>query len=260
MLLSGRSGVGKTWGSIEFPDVFYIDVENGASEPHYLDKLKDAGALYMGPADGAQDAVPVVEAIHQLITQKHDRKTVILDSITKWWMVQISEAEKSVGSQYGADKKEAIKWMRRLIRNLDQLDMNVLLVAHAKPQWDDGTVIGDTFDCWDKLEYELDLWCEVTLEGSKRIATVRKSRVEAFPVGKRFPWSYDTFADAYGRSDVEAKSKATKQSKILEQLIAEHEVPEATVEKWLEKAGVTTVAKLPADIQKKCIDFINDSL
>ena len=52
----------------------------------------------------------------------------------------------------------------------------------------------------------------------------------------------------------------TKQSKILEQLISEHEVSEETVNKWLEKAGVTTVSKLPAEIQKKCIDFINDSV
>ena len=260
MLVSGSAGTGKTWGALDYPGLFYIDVEGGATEPEYTTKLADAGALYMGVDEGSQQAIPVLEAFYKLKTQKHDRVTMVLDSITKWFQVQTGEAEQQVGSQYGADKKEAIKWLRRLVRHIDSLDMNVILIAHSKPHWVDGESAGTTFDCWDKLEYELDLWVEVSREGTQRIATVRKSRVAAFPMGKRFPWSYDTFAETYGRDAVEAKSKGMKQGDVLAALIADHAIDDDLVARWLEKSGVATVAEMKAAEQKACITWIEENL
>ena len=260
MLVSGAAGAGKTWGALDYPSLFFIDVEGGATEPEYTQKLSDAGALYLGIDDGSQQAIPVLEAFHALKTQKHDRVTVVMDSVTKWFQVQTVEAEQQGGSQYGADKKEAIKWLRRLVRHIDSLDMNVILIAHSKPHWVDGESAGTTFDCWDKLEYELDLWIEVTREGTQRIATVRKSRVAAFPMGKRFPWSYDTFAETYGRDAVEAKAKAVSQSDLLSTLIEEHDIDADLVGRWLEKAGVDSISKMKATEQKACISWINENL
>lgn len=260
MMASGGAGVGKTYGALDYPDLFYIDAEGGATEPEYTQKLADAGALYLGVEDGSQQAIPVLEAFHALKTQKHDRVTVVMDSITKWFQVQTVEAEQQVGSQYGADKKEAIKWLRRLIRHIDQLDMNVILIAHSKPHWVDGESSGTTFDCWEKLEYELDLWVEISREGNQRIATVRKSRVAAFPMGKRFPWNYETFAETYGRKNVEAKAKAVSQAEVLTGLIAEHEIDEDLVSRWLDAAGVDQINKMKASEQKACINWINENL
>ena len=260
MLVSGKSGVGKTYTCLEWPNLFYIDTEKGATEPEYTQRMKDAGVLYMGPGDGTLDPVQLVESFWQLHVADHDRKTVTVDSITKAFNVWTVEAEKRVGSAFGADKKEAIKWMRRLIANMDQLDMNVILIAHSKPEWSDGECIGETFDCWDKLEYELDLWVEVKRQGSKRIAIVRKSRIAAFPVGDRFPWTYETFADLYGRDNIEAKRKKENHNAVLTRLIKKHDIDKEIVQRWLDAANVESTAKMTSEQQRGCIDWINDNV
>ena len=49
ILIFGKPGVGKTWTSLDFPSVYYIDTEGGADLNHYTDKLKKAGGVYFGP-------------------------------------------------------------------------------------------------------------------------------------------------------------------------------------------------------------------
>ena len=70
--------------------------------------------------------------------------------------------------------------------------MNVILIAHEKELWglndkNQREVIGKTFDCWDKLEYELDLALRIskigTGETAKRYANIGKSRLPSFAEG-----------------------------------------------------------------------------
>ena len=164
MVLFGPSGVGKTWFSLAFPNVYYIGSEDGASRDHYTDRLKSSGGVYLGTEDGALDFDVVIEQVKALATEKHRFKTLVIDSITKLFNEAISKEAEKLGDKnaFGADKKPAIAAMRRLVSAISRLDMNVLLIAHEKAEWGvdasgQRTEIGKAPDCWEKLIYELDL-------------------------------------------------------------------------------------------------------
>ncbi len=208
-ILSGKSGVGKTFFMLDFPKPFIIDCEGGAVEPQYVEKMKAVDAWYMGKEDGSQDFKTVIEQIKELATTKHDYKTLVIDSFSKLYNLTAAIAEERVGNVYAADKKEAQKPTRQLQIWMDRLDMTIALICHSKDKWEKGQPTGTTtFDAWDKLEYDLNLWIELVLTGRNRSMVVRKSRVEGFILGNSYPADYQNFAKLYASDDISAPSVA----------------------------------------------------
>jgi len=254
MLIFGKPGVGKTWGALDFPSCYYIDTEGGADLAHYTDKLKKAGGVYMGPEDGSLDFPTVIEQFHDLATTKHGYKTVILDSVSKLFNTAIADEATRLGDKnaFGADKKPAIAYMRRLVAWVNRLDMNVLFIAHSKAEWGtdakgERTEIGQTFDCWDKLEYELHLALEITKQGPARKAKVRKSRLTGFPDASIFDWSFSAFADRYGKDIIDKAATSItlatpEQVAEINRLLELVRIEPAEIEKWKTKAGAETFA------------------
>ena len=66
MLIYGAPGVGKTWGALDFPGVYYIDTEGGADLAHYTAKLDAAGGVYLGPDQGAQSFDTIIDQVDAL--------------------------------------------------------------------------------------------------------------------------------------------------------------------------------------------------
>ena len=269
ILIFGKPGVGKTWTSLDFPGVYYIDTEGGADLGHYTDKLKNSGGVYFGPEQGSLDFETVIGQVQGLATEKHDFKTVVIDSISKLYNTAISDEAERLGDKdtFGASKKPAIAYMRRLVNWLTRLDMNVILVAHEKAEW--GLVngqraeIGATFDAWEKLEYELHLCLHIIKAGPNRNARVRKSRLTGFPDGDGFKWSYQDFADRYGKDIIEKRSVAiqlatAKQLEELKQLFDVVKLPDGQEAKWLKAANAETWAEADAEKVQKTIDFIRE--
>lgn len=250
ILIYGKPGVGKTWASLDFPNVYYIDTEGGASMAHYTDKLKNAGGVYFGPEQGSLDFETVIEQIQALATEEHNFKTVVIDSVSKLFNTAIAVEAERLGDKdaFGASKKPAVAYMRKLINWLSRIDMNVILVSHEKPEWGlnakgERVEIGQTFDAWDKLEYELDLCLNVVKAGPNRTARVRKSRLNEFPDASTFSWSYDEFAEKYGKSVIEKKSEAItlatpEQLAEIKKLLETVKLPEGQEDKWLKAAQV----------------------
>ncbi len=178
-MISGESGVGKTFFALNFPRPYLIDSEKGANRKQYQDKLKEAKGAYFGPEEGSQDFKAVIEEVKQLTTTKHEYKTLIIDSFTYLYMLEASEAEAKGGSDFGRDKKMANIPTRQLISVLEKCDLNIILVCHSKTKWKrDGKDIvdsGSTFDGYDKLEYILDLWCEIQ-KGGKTFHRISSGR------------------------------------------------------------------------------------
>jgi hypothetical protein len=265
ILIFGKSGVGKTWGSLDFPSVYYIDTEGGANRDHYTDKLKKAGGLYFGPEQGSLDFDTVIEEIITLATVKHDFRTLVIDSFTKLYQNRAAEAAEKGGDDFGRDKKEANKPTRKLLRWLGKLDMNCILICHEKVMWKGGEVVGETFDAWDKLEYELDLAFQIIKTGATRKARVTKSRLTEFPEPSTFDWSYAEFAKRYGQEVIEAASvpmaaATPEQVNTITTLIEVLRVPSEITDKWMEKAGVETFAEMDTDTIQKCIDALTAKL
>lgn len=268
VLLYGKPGAGKTWASLDFPTCYYIDTEGGANLNHYTDKLRDSGGLYMGPEQGALDFDTVIDQIKALATEKHDFKTVVIDSISKLYNTAISDEAERLGDKdaFGASKKPAIANMRRLINWLSRIDMNVILISHEKAEWGqdakgDRVEIGQTFDAWDKLEYELDLCLNIIKTGPKRTARVRKSRLTGFPDGSSFPWSYDDFSKLYGKDVIEKDSEALvlatdDQLKEIKYLLSIIKLPEGQEEKWLKASNVESWSEMTSESIGKAIEHI----
>jgi len=244
-LISGESGVGKTFFALSFPRPYLIDVEVGATRSQYQEKLKAVGGAYFGKDEGSQDFATIIEEVKELATTKHDFKTLIIDSFSYLYMIEASIQEEKVGSAFAADKKAAQKPTKILMRWLDKLDMTVILICHSKGRWirqgKDLVADGTTFDGWDKMEYILDLWIEI-LKGGKNFV-VKKSRIESLPQDSSMPLDYKAFADVYGKNIIERESKpallATEaQITDIGKLIDALNVPETQVEKWFKKVDV----------------------
>lgn len=117
VLVFGKSGIGKTWTSLDFPNVYYIDTESGADLGHYTDKLKKSGGAYLGVDQGSLSFDTVLEQVQALATEKHPYKTLVIDSISKLFNTEIATEMEKLGDKdvYGASKKPAVAYMRRLV-------------------------------------------------------------------------------------------------------------------------------------------------
>lgn len=264
-MISGKSGVGKTMFALQFDKPYFIDTEGGATREQYMKKLVDNGGAYFGKEQGSQDFRIVIEQIKELATTKHPYKTLVIDSFSKLYNVESSIAEEKVGSDYGRDKKEANKPTRQLMRWLDKLDMTAILIAHVKDKWErrgrDIVYVGTTFDGFDKLEFDLDLWIETQKLGDTRTFVVKKSRVASFPDGKEFDLDYKKFCDTYGKDVMESEAQplvlaTPEQVAEIKHLVEVVKLDEELIAKWLSKAEAESWEEMSKDQIEKCLSFI----
>lgn len=275
MTIFGPSGAGKTWFAMSFPSVYYIACEPGNDRAHYMERLKASGGSYLGPEDGALDFAEVIEQFKALATEKHNYKTVVVDSITKLFNNAIAnEVERmdraGVQNAFGADKKPAVQFMRRLIAVTNRLDMNVIFIAHESAEWGtDGkgnrVEIGRAPDCWNKLIYELDLAFSVQKAGASRYGVVKKSRLLGFPEGERFELDFNTFSTRYGKDIIEKSAApivlaSPEQVAEITRLVELLKIDQETIEKWFEKANVESFTEFAADTAAKTIKSLTAKL
>jgi len=268
VLVFGKPGVGKTFTSLDFPDVYYIDTEEGATRSHYTEKLAKSGGVYFGPEQGSLDFNSVIEQVQALATEKHSYKTLVIDSFTKLYNIATFEAAEKGGDDFGRDKKEANKPTRRLLNWLSRIDMNVILIAHEKAMWGldakgNRSEIGATFDGYDKIEYDLDLILNIIKIGPARKAKIGKSRLIGFPEGTSFDWSYAEFAERWGKDVIEKATApvilaSAEQIKTLNDLFETVKLPDGQPEKWLQSAKASKVEELEQSAAQKIINFIKE--
>jgi hypothetical protein len=268
ILLYGREGIGKSFFAAQFPQPYFIDTEGGANRSHYTDLLDKAGGAYMGPSEGALDFETVIGQVQALASEQHPYKTLILDSATKIFNTAIAEEAERLGDKnaFGADKKAAVQYCRRLITWLMRLDMSVVLTAHQKDIWglnDKGQreVTGVGPDCWDKLPYELDLTINVLKIGARRVGKIGKSRLPGFPENDIFEFNFDTFADMYGRDIIDADSKplvlaTPEQIAELHRMLGIVKMPNDWQAKIFKAAGIDVWEEIDADKLDACLNML----
>lgn len=261
-VLFGKPGVGKTWTALSFPACYYVDVESGARLSHYTEKLVASGGVYLGPSEGSQDFETVINQIIALSTEKHPYKTLVIDSITKLFELEVSREAERLGSKdaFGASKKPAVAHMRRLVSWLGKLDMNCWLIAHETSEWGviDGqrAEIGKMPSIWPGLIYEIDLTLQIRMHSAKRRdAMVYKSRLTGFPqndvvvLQDGLDKGYDEIAARFGKDFIEAPSVAIdlatkEQTEQIKKLFAAMNLTDEQIEKGLSKRNVESIAEL----------------
>lgn len=274
MLLSGIYKVGKTWFSLGFPNVYYVDSEKGADRDHYTDRLKAGGGVYLGPEDGSLDPEILIGQVRALATEKHGYKTLVIDSITKIFNHIIAKEKDRLLSagkkdEFGTSKKPAVAFMNRLLLWTTRLDMSVIFIAHEKAEYGvvsgERTEIGKTADVHEKLPYELDLWLHAAKRGPQRLVTVRGSRLQGFPEGEEFNMDYQEFATRYGKSVIEKDAApiqlcSPEQVAEINRLVELLKIERETTDKWLDKAGADTFADFNTTQAEKTIAALTAKL
>lgn len=271
LLMYGAAGVGKTTAALQFPKPYLMDTERGAENAQYVKLLEAAGGLYFGTEDGSTDPKAVIDEINALISTKHPYLTLVIDPLTVIYNDLLDKgADEMGGTDFGRHKIPADRKIKHLLNRLLCLDMNVIITSHAKPLWVRGKDAkgketafqeGMTFDCYGRLDYLFDLVIEVQKRGKDRVGVIRKSRIENFPEGDIFPFSYEEIANRYGRDVLERSSIAValaspEQVAEVQALLGERVNGKELAEKWLDKANAETFAEMSADAVTKCIEFL----
>lgn len=266
LFLFGGPGIGKTVASISFPRSYIMDAEHGCD--HYSKRIEASGSVLFQSSDMDE----IIEQVRALKREKHGYRTVVIDPITTLEADLIEKAEKEYGAGDQRIWGDRDKKLRRLYNLLLSLDMNVIMTAHGKVEYAGGdgkerfTKVGTTHDGWRRLPYAFDLTLELERRGKRRVAIVRKTRIEdAFPDGAEFDFSYEEVAQRYGmerisREAVPETQASDDQIAQLKELLSIVRLEEGTVAKWLKKAGVEEIDDMPASVVAKCIDHVRQKI
>jgi hypothetical protein len=261
-LFYGNAGVGKTTAAINFPKPYLIDTEKGATNDQYVETLrKSEGAIFQ-----TTDFDEMIKEIKALRSEKHEFKTLIIDPMTMLYNDLLDKSAIKVGTEFGKHYNEANKKMKNLVNILLNLDMNVIITAHSKNEYGNNmAVLGQTFDCYKKLDFLFDLVFEIKKMGKERVGVIKKSRIETFPDGETFPFSYPEIAKRYGIDILEKEAVSESLANIeqvseLIRLIDLIKVPEETYQKWLDKNNAETFNDMTEECIKKCIEYLNSKI
>jgi len=282
LFMFGPAGVGKTTAAIQFPRSYIIDCEKGAE--NYDRLITDSESVLFQTTDIHE----VIQEVKALLTEPHSYRTLVIDPITTIYNDLLEKCEAQVGSEWGRHYGAANKTMKRLANLIMALDMNVVITAHAKKEYQNGAngglaVAGQTFDGWKQLDYWFDLVVELSrsrqekrqqaggagggkmghVASARRFAKVIKTRLEQFPDGETFEWSYDTIRQRCDVEQLERQSHTValatpEQVAEINSLLSIVRLPENTVEKWFAKAGVDLWEDMPQETLQKCIDVVKN--
>jgi len=261
-LFYGSAGVGKTMAAIQFTKPYIIDTEGSTNKSQYVERIEKSGGAVLMTVDFDE----MINEVRELLTTKHEFKTLVIDSLTLLYNDLLEKAERKVGTDFGRHYGEANKRMKQLLNLLFRLDMNVIITSHSKNEYGQNlAVLGQTFDCYKKLDYLFDLVFEIQKRGKDRVGLVKKSRIESFPDGDNFPFSYEEVANRYGKHilerDAVAQELATPdQIKEILRLIDLLKVPEEMYQKWLDKANSESWTDMQMDSIQKCIDHLKSKI
>jgi hypothetical protein len=268
-LFYGSAGSGKTTASINFPEVYLIDTEKGAENDSYVKLLEQGGGAILQTSDFDE----IIEQIIALSSEKHDYKTLVIDPLTIVYHNLLDKAARDRisdkdpdGTAFGGHYNVVNKKMKQLLTLLTRLDMNVIVTCHAKTEYGTNlSVIGSTFDGYKKLDYLFDLVFEIQKRGKDRVALVKKTRVENFPEGEVFPFSYSEVATRYGREVLERDAVVEalampEEVTELKELIELFHVGHEQLEKWLDKCDANTIEELSQVNIHKIINHLKSKI
>lgn len=275
LFLFGPMNSGKTTSALQFPKAVLIDMERGTD--HYEKTIKKSRSVVLqttSPDD-------VISEVKDLLTEKHDYRTLIIDPITIFYQA-VQDKWSRVFEKYAKTEKEAALqdfgmryWGRvkseykALLRMLFQLDMNVIVTAHQKDIYGPGMQRLDVgADSMKGDTHAFDYVFQLSIENGKCVAVTKKQRSEPLEPAKfppQFEWSYENFCNFYGREVIERESSPVVMASVeqvaeIKRLVELVNVPPETVTSWFTKADVDAFEEMNAETIEKCIQFVKKKL
>ncbi|TXG78059.1 hypothetical protein E6Q11_01790 [Candidatus Dojkabacteria bacterium] len=261
-LFYGTAGAGKTTAAIQFPKPYLIDTEKGAVNEQYTEIITKQGGVIFQTSDFDE----LLEECKALLTEKHEYKTLIIDPLTVLYNDLLDKAALKVGTEFGRHYGEANKKMKQLLNLLLKLDMNVIITSHAKNEYAEGmVVIGQTFDCYKKLDYLFDLVLQIDKRGKQRFGKVIKTRIKGFPEAETFEFSYQEIAKRYGAHAIEKDATpitlaTPQQISELEHLLDVIKIPQDKIDSWLNKCAADSIKDVTSEQIGKFINYLKEQV
>jgi len=126
-------------------------------------------------------------------------------------------------------------------------------------------VLGKTFDCYKKMDYPFDLVIEVQKRGKDRFGVVKKSRIEAFEELESFKFSFEELSKRYGLEQIQRdptpeKLATVEQVERMKHLVEVLQIPEETIDKWLDKAQASSYDEMSETNIAACIKSLEERI
>lgn len=258
----GEMGTGKSTVSCQFPNTAYIDTEDTASKKKYARAISENNGQVLATGDFDE----ILSQVKELMSTKHDFKTLVIDSLTVPYDNLQSDCERVVGNEFGRHVTAANKKMKLLVNLLLRIDMNVIVTCQAKKEYGSNmSVIGQTYSCYNRLGYMFDLVFECQVRGDKFVAVTKKSRIDEFPMNETFSFNYDEVIKRYGAESIEKdvtpqELASKKQVDEVLRLIDLFKIPEETYIKWTEKHNAESFDELSSEVIDKIIDHLKSKI
>lgn len=274
MFVYGQAGIGKTIAALQFPKAYIIDTEKGTD--FYADTINKSESVVL------QTLLPddIKAELKELLTTKHDYRTLIIDPITqvynavqaKWTKIfeknckSKNESDiQDFGMRYWGKVKSEFKSIQRMIL---ALDMNVIVTAHQKDVYGSNfSKLGTTFDSMRGDDYLFDLIFQIVKKGNQRIALTIKERANIngnkFP--EEFEWSYENFLKFYGKEIIEKEATpvlmADKETiDRVVNMVNMIKIDESVIIKWFQKADVQDWSEMSKEQINGCEAYLNKKL
>lgn len=256
----GISGSGKTTTAIHFPKPYLIDCERGSENQQYAELIEAQEGRVFRTADFEE----LIKEVKSLLSEKHDYKTLIIDPLTLVYnnLLDKYSLDKTIGAGFGRHYGEAAKDMKRLCDLILRLDMNVIITSHAKNSYGENQIlIGQTYDCYNKLDYLFDLVIETQKRGENKVGVVKKTRIKSFIENEVFPLSYENFAAKYGKGILEKETVPQELAKKedveeMNRLIKSLPLTEDYINKKLKEANSASLEEMPRELMSKWISYL----
>lgn len=197
IMVWGESGSGKSRFALSAPSPLVVDLEGSTR-------------LYAGEFDfwkaeidknnqhACNSAALTKNLIKEILEGEYpDRKTLIIDPVTDLLdcieEICSREYEKTIGKKVDAlNAVQKTKWYayrreisRKILNQLKDVPMNLILVARAKNVWDtkEGKMqpVGLTYDALEIVEYLMDIVIQLERNEDETKAIVKKSRLGNLP-------------------------------------------------------------------------------
>lgn len=271
MIVFGKAGSGKSHFAARFPDSIYVDTE-GLVKYQKFRRMAEKNNVLMNELYNLDE---IIELVKELLTQEHEFKTIIIDSLSNIFKLECElEAQRlgklakqkgkddTEGTEFGRNKSVPKRKILFLVNLLSRLDMNVIVTCHPKTKHANGSEIGDDQDVSVDIEHALGTKIEMNYRGSfPSKGVVIKSRFDEVPQGEIIDMTYAWFVKAMGEDIFTHSAKPVElatQEQIdkLKKLIHAFDVPVETVNKWLTKAKSSELSEMTSEQVGACIEML----
>ncbi len=197
VMVWGESGSGKSRFALSAPNPLVVDLEG--STRLYAGEFDFWKAEIDKNNQSACNAAALTKNLIKEILEGEypDRKTLIIDPVTDLLdcieEICSKEYEKTIGKKVDTlNAVQKTKWYayrreisRKMLNQLKDVPMNLILVARAKNVWDtkEGKMqpVGLTYDALEIVEYLMDIVIQLERNGDETRAIVKKSRLGNLP-------------------------------------------------------------------------------